>query len=102
MVNSNIRNTARAVAESHHKMDEGTHTAKYFPSNDNLIKILEVSSSVATSGTIDPFLCDYDEKQDVHYRIEIILLSDEEWKDVLDKKLHLPEDWDLQCSEDLL
>ena len=102
MVTLSLKDTAKAVAESHHKMDEGTHTAKYFPSNDNLIKILEVSSSVATSGTVDPFLCDYDKKHEAPYRIEIILLSDEEWKDVQDKKLLLPDDWDLQYAEDLL
>jgi hypothetical protein len=102
MVTLSLKDTAQAVAESHHKMDEGTHTAKYFPSNDNLIKILEVSSSVATSGSIDPFLCDYDEHHAAPCRIEIILLSDEEWKDVLDKKLRLPDDWDLQYAEDLL
>lgn len=90
------------LAKSNREMDKGTYIAKFFPSDNNIIKILEVSSSVASTGTVEEFLFDKDEENGIPYSVSIILLSDKEWADVLSKKLQLPEDWDLQYAEDLL
>ena len=103
MINTTLKTEAKALAESHRKMDSGTHIAKNFPSKDNgVIRLLEVSSSVATSGIIEPFLFDKDIKNGLSHPCEIILLSDHEWDDVLNVQLHLPEGWDVQTAEELL
>ncbi|MBO7621574.1 MAG: hypothetical protein J6T06_13760 [Victivallales bacterium] len=101
MVTLSIREAAKALAESNREMDKGTCIAKYFPSDNNIIRILEVSSSVASTGTVEEFLFDKDEENGIPYSVSMILLSVDEWKDVQSKKLHLPEDWDLQQAEDL-
>ena len=95
-------NVAKKIAKSNHEMDTNTSIIKYFPSNDDTIKILEVSSSVATSGLVEPFLFDEDNKNGVPYKVSMILLSDEEWNDINNQQLNLPEGWNLKHSQDLL
>ena len=103
MTNGSLKTEAKALAESHRKMDNGTHIVKFFPPKDNgVIRLLEVSSSVATSGIIEPFLIDKDSKTGLNHPCEIILLSDHEWDDVLNNELHLPDGWDVQSAEELL
>ena len=103
MTNTTLKSEAKTLAESHRKMDSGTHIAKFFPSKDNdVIRLLEVSSSVATSGIIEPFLFDKDTKTGLFHPCEIILLSDHEWDGVLNNELHLPDGWDVQSAEELL
>lgn len=96
------KEVAKDLVQSNQEMDKQTHIAKFFPSDNNIIKILEVSSSVAPTGTIEEFLFDKDEKNGIPYSVSMILLSDEEWNAVLDKKLLLPDGWNLQYAEDLL
>ncbi len=101
MVTLGIKEAAKALAESNREMDKGTHIAKFFPSDNNIIRILEVSSSVATTGNVEEFLFDKDEENGIPYSVSMILLSDKEWDNVIKKQLKLPDGWDLQHAEDL-
>jgi hypothetical protein len=102
MVTLGIKEAAKNIAKDNMEMDPGTHIAKFFPSDNNIIRILEVSSTVATTGTVEEYLFDKDEENGIPYNVSMILLSDEEWSDILGNQLKLPEGWDLEQAEDLL
>lgn len=103
MVKPTIRDEAHALAEAHREMDAGTHIAKFFPTPaNNVIQLLEVSSSVATSGLIEPFSFAANPADGYSHRCVMLLLSDQEWNDVLANRLSLPSGWDMQVAEDLL
>ena len=103
MTKSDIRIEARKLAESHKEMDQGTHIIKLFPTkNNDIIRLLEVSSSVATSGNAEPFFFKKDENAGINIPCSIILLSDNEWEDVKKNIIHLPAGWNISRAEDML
>ncbi len=102
MDKSSLKAEAKLLANAHRKMDEGTHIIKLFPSRGNdVIQLLEVSTNVAISGTIEPFYFDADKRDGVLRRCAMILLSDKEWADVQKKQLLLPEGWNMEQAVDL-
>ena len=93
---SNILEEAKKLAEAHRKMDPQTHVIRlYSDENDERIKLLEVSHEVATSGEkkYEPFFFENDVREGVTHPIEIILLSDEEWEEMLAGEKSLPDGW---------
>ena len=103
MVKTNIRDEAQALAVAHREMDAGTHIIKLFPSpTGDVIQLLEVSTSVATSGTIEPFVFTANPSDGYSHRCLMLLLSDQEWSDVQSHRLSLPAGWDIRLAEDLL
>ena len=98
-----LEEEARELAKIHQEIDGGTHIAMFFPSeNEEELKMLEVSSSLATSGETNPFFFEKNEKEGIMHNCSLILLSDQEWDDVCAERLSLPKNWNLHQAKEVL
>jgi hypothetical protein len=94
------RKTASELAEAHRKEDPSTTEIYLFPDDQIAdVRLLEVSGSAPRSGDVLPYQFDARPDLDIHFTSTVILLSPDEWKDVQDGKLKLPDDWDLTSRE---
>lgn len=97
-----ISQEATDLASAHRKADPDTTVIKFFPSaRSNEICLLEVSKSAPTTGEILPFTFRKDASNGVDYPSTVILLSPQEWQELMTGKLALPEGWDLDTAEDV-
>jgi hypothetical protein len=91
---------AKDLALAHRATDPATTTIKLFP-NGNEIHLLEVSGSAPTTGEVIAFPFGPDPTSGVDYPSVVILLSQNEWRDVNIGTLSLPQGWDLDTAADL-
>jgi hypothetical protein len=65
------------------------------------VRLVEVSASAPRSGDVLPFGFSARPDLGVAFASTVILLSPDEWRDVLAGKLCLPPDWDLSKRKSL-
>jgi hypothetical protein len=91
---------ARKLALAHREADPLTTRILYFPTaQEREVRLLEVSSELPPLGDALPF----------HYReapehgfplpVALILLAEEDWRQVESGALPLPDGWDLNTAE---
>ena len=87
-----LREEAMILAEKHKQVDPATTTIiLYSTDDDDIIKLLEVSRDVPSSGSV--FAVTYARGKGMNYICSVILLSPYDFKKVKDGKLSLPPDW---------
>lgn len=87
-----LREEAMLLAEKHKQVDpQTTHVILYSTEDDDIIKLLEVSRDVPSSGSV--FAISFAPGNGIHYISSVILLSPRDFKKLKDGKLALPEDW---------
>ena len=87
-----LREEAMLLAEKHKQVDpQTTIVILYSKDDDDMIKLLEVSRDVPSSGSV--FAVTYARGKGMNYISSIILLSPYDFKKVKDGKLSLPPDW---------
>jgi hypothetical protein len=97
-----LQKNAEELAQAHRKSDPLTKVIKFFPgSTTNEIRLLEVSDSAPTAGEVLPFSFRSDPSNGVDYLSTVILLSMQEWKQIQEGQLHLPQGWDITGAMDL-
>lgn len=96
-----LETVARELAAAHRQADPDTSIIKFFPTNQNEIRLLEVSRIAPTTGEILPFRFAADVKHRVEYPSIVILVSPEEWHQIEAAHLELPKGWDLNTARDL-
>lgn len=96
------RATAAELANAHRNEDPETSDIFLIPDPQFVnVRLLEVSGSAPRSGDVLPFSFTARPDLGVQFASTVILLSPDEWKDVLAGKLSLPPDWDLGKREKL-
>lgn len=97
-----LKDVAKELAAAHREADSKTDTIKLIPSSNlDEIRLLEVSSSVPSTGEVLPFRYAPDPDHGIDYASVVVLLSPDEWNLVQQGSLHLPQDWVLNGAEDL-
>lgn len=91
---------ARSEAARHRATDPDMVLVKFFP-NQADICFLDVSSSVAAIGEVLPFRFAACPAAGVHFHQVVILMDPNDWQDVQDGKLSLPDGWDLKTAIDM-
>ena len=87
-----LHEEALQLAENHKQVDPQTSIViLYSTEHDEIIKLLEVSRDVPSSGNV--FAISFAPGNGIHYISSIILLSPHDFKKLKDGKLTLPEDW---------
>jgi len=93
---------AKELAAAHRKTDPATRVVKFFPAEyPDQLRLLEVTTSVPTTGEVMPFTFSADPHHGIDYISTVILLSPDEWNDVRVGKLSLPPGWDISTAEDV-
>ena len=87
-----ILDVALRLAEAHRKEDPATSDV-FLASDDDEVRLVEVSESVGTTGEVLPFRFGPHSDQQIPYPSVIVVLSPEEWRLVQDGKLKLPDGW---------
>jgi hypothetical protein len=65
--------------------------------HESEVRLVEVDSEIGTTGEVFPFRFAARPDLDIPYQSVIVLLSPEEWANVKDGRLKLPDGWgDLQ------
>jgi hypothetical protein len=96
------RATAKSLAAAHRSEDKKTTDVFLFPDPQLAdVRLLEVSGSAPRSGDVLPFRFEPRPDIGVPFASVVILLSPDEWNDVLSQKLPLPSGWDLAKREPL-
>lgn len=96
------RQTARDLAAAHRKVDPATETILLIPDpREEEIRLIEVSTRAPWSGDVLPFRFEARPDLDVPFPSVVVLLHPREWEDVKNKRLALPEGWDLSTCEEL-
>lgn len=96
------RATALSLANAHRKEDPKTAEVYLFPDPQLAdVRLLEVSESAPRSGDVLPYRFESRPDIGVRFASTVILLSPDEWKDVLSGALPLPPGWDLSKREQL-
>jgi hypothetical protein len=96
------RSTAKTLAAFHKQEDPQTAEVYLFPDAHLAdVRLLEVSGSAPRSGDVLPFHFQARPDLGIDFSSTVILLSPDEWKDVLAGKLSLPAGWDLTKKESL-
>ena len=96
------RATAASLATAHRGEDLKTAEVYLFPDPQlSDVRLLEVSGSAPRSGDVLPFRFAARPDIGVPFASTVILMSPEEWKDVLSGALPLPPGWDLSRREPL-
>ncbi|MGH7271860.1 MAG: hypothetical protein ACREJ3_15630 [Polyangiaceae bacterium] len=94
--------TAETLAAAHKKEDPQTGEVFLFPDAKLAdVRLLEVSGSAPRSGDVLPFHFEARPDLGIDFASTVILLSPDEWKDVLAGKLTLPAGWDISTKEPL-
>jgi hypothetical protein len=94
--------TAEKLAAAHKQEDPQTKEVYLFPDVQlDDVRLLEVSGSAPKSGDVLPFHFQPRPDLGIDFSSTVILLSPEEWKDVLAGKLQLPGGWDLAHKKSL-
>lgn len=94
--------TAADLAAAHRKEDPKTSEIFLIPDPQFAnVRLLEVSGSAPRSGDVLPFSFTARPDLGIRFPSTVILLSPDEWKDVLAGKLSLPPDWNLAKREKL-
>ena len=97
-----LRVTATSLASAHRKEDPNTTEVFLFPDPQLAnVRLLEVSRSAPRSGDVLPFGFEPRPDLGVPFASTVILLSPDEWRDVLAGALSLPPGWDLSKREAL-
>lgn len=87
-----MREVAADLARAHRQEDPATQAIYLAPGEDE-IRLVEVSGSLGTAGEVLPFRFTARPDLGVPYPSVVVLLSIEEWNDLLKGKLHLPSGW---------
>ncbi len=96
------RKTAAELAAAHRKEDPATTEIYLIPDDQFVdVRLLEVSGSAPTSGDVLPFQFVARPDLGVNFTSTVVLLSPDEWRDVQDGKLTLPDGWDVASREQL-
>jgi hypothetical protein len=96
------RATATSLAAAHRTEDPKTAEVYLFPDPQLAdVRLLEVSGSAPRSGDVLPFRFEPRPDIGVPFASIVILLSPDEWKDVLSGSLPLPPGWELSKREPL-
>ena len=98
-----LREVAQELAAAHRAADPETTRIKLFSSaQDDEIRLLEISTSIPTTGEILPYRFASDEANGINYPSTIILVTPDEWRDVENGVIELPLGWPLSDAEDIL
>ena len=94
--------TARALVAAHYQKDDQMRIARIFLSEqDDIIRLLEVTDAVPHSGVLSPFSFAPARQYGVDFPSSVILVNSRDWKAIVAGKLKLPQDWNLQSSEEV-
>lgn len=93
-----LEDVAKILARAHRASDPKTKSILQFPDRTaKEIRLVEISEAAPTTNEAIPFRFNADPSSGVDFPSVVILLSPDEWQQVLSGKLALPEDWDLQA-----
>jgi hypothetical protein len=96
------RSTAKKLATDHKQEDPQTAEIYLFPDAQlSDVRLLEISASAPRSGDVLPFHFQARRDLGIDFTSTVILLSPDEWEDVLAGRLRLPDGWDLSTKEPL-
>ncbi len=87
-----LEEVAEFLAGSHRLEDPATQ-AIYLAPGDDEIRLVEVSGSLGSTGEVLPFRFTARPDQGIPYPSVVVLLSVDEWQDLLAGKLKLPPGW---------
>jgi len=94
--------TARALVAAHYQNDAQMRMARIFLSEqDDLIRLLEVTDAVPSSEVLCPFFFAPSRAAGVAFPSSVILVNSRDWRAIVAGKLKLPQDWNLQSSEEV-
>lgn len=89
-----VLEVAEDLARSHRREDPATRAIYLAPAPGNdEVRLVEVSGSLGSAGEVLPFRFTARPDQDIPYPSVVVLLSIDEWQDLLDGKLKLPPGW---------
>lgn len=93
-----VRDVFQELADAHFEIEQGLRRVGLFsPPGDDEVKIIEVNDETFPSGTVVPFLFSPSGGLTRHVRIADV--TEEEWKEILEGKIPLPEGWSRQPIE---
>jgi hypothetical protein len=96
------RSTAKKLAAAHKQEDPQTAEVYLFPDAQLAdVRLLEVSGSAPRSGEVLPFHFQARPDLGIDFSSTVILLSPDEWNEVMAGRLSLPAGWDLTKKEPL-
>ena len=89
-----VLEVAESLARSHRREDPATQAIYLAPAPaDDEVRLVEVSGSLGSTGEVLPFRFTARPDQGIDYPSVVVLLSLDEWQDLLDGKLKLPPGW---------
>ncbi len=92
-----LEEVARELVDTHRQLDPATKVAIYFPKmseRENEIFLLEVSADTPSTGQASPFRFAPAPEYGVEFATVLILLGEEDWRDLQFRRLELPKGWD--------
>ena len=95
-----VRDVAQYLARAHRERDPRTSVIKLVPAESE-VRLVEVSPDAPSTGDVLPVRFGSSPADEIDYPSVVVLLSPEEWQDVLEGRLSLPAGWSLSCAEDL-
>lgn len=81
------------LARAHREIDPSTLDAYLVSEDDNLIRLVEVASSVPTTSEFFPYAFTADPDHGVPYPSVLILVSPDEWESLIAGDRKLPQGW---------
>ncbi|AUX23098.1 uncharacterized protein SOCEGT47_036170 [Sorangium cellulosum] len=94
--------TARALADAHRQADPNTTLIFLNPDPaEQEVRLLEVSTAAPTSGELYPFSFAARPDLGINYPSVVLLLSHQEWTDLQQGNLQLPDGWTIDRLEKL-
>lgn len=93
---------ARRLIQSHFEIEPGLKLvmriiAREENARTEPIKLLEINENTFPTGSVEPFL--FGAAGDIHFNVSIAEVTEEEFEQVLAKKIPLPNGWTLESAE---
>lgn len=97
---SELKVIAQELADAHRRADPLTSHVLYFPTaKQGEVRLLEVSKELPPLGEAVPYHYRAAPEHGVPVPVVIILLAEEDWRQVQSLSLALPAGWDLTTAE---